>query len=149
MIQLRTTIVASGTAAAIELTDEQSAAVSSSKTPPVVVTIGAASARLRITRMGGTACIGLSKAARAQLAVEIGDEVDVTVAADEAERTVDVPGPLAAALASDSALQHAWDALSYTRRKELARGISEAKQEATQNRRLAKTLQELTPVPSE
>ena len=143
MIELRTTIVAFGPAAAIELTDFESAAVSPSKTPPVIVTIGAASARLRITRMGGAACIGLSKAARAALGVEIGDEVDVTIAADEAERTVDVPDPLAAALATDAALQRAWDALSYTRRKELARRISEAKQDATRDRRLAKALDEL------
>lgn len=143
MIALRTTIVAFGPAAAIELTDEESAAVSQSKTPPVVVTIGAASARLRITRMGGTACIGLSKAARAALGVEIGDEVDVTVAADEAERTVDIPDPLAIALATDPALQRAWDALSFTRRKELARGVAEAKQDATRERRLAKALDEL------
>ncbi|MHA6524177.1 YdeI/OmpD-associated family protein [Tessaracoccus sp. G1721] len=143
MIELRTTIVAFGPAGAIELTDEESAAVSPSKTPPVVVTIGDASARLRITRMGGAACIGLSRAARAALGVEIGDEVDVTIAADEAERTVDVPHQLADALAADAALQRAWDALSYTRRKELARGIAEAKQEATRERRLAKALEEL------
>lgn len=143
MIQLSTTIVAFGPAAAIELTDDESAAVSPSKTPPVVVTVGGASARLRITRMGGTACIGLSKAARAALGVEIGDEVDVTIVADEAERTVDVPPSLAGALAADAALQRAWDALSYTRRKELARGIAEARQEATRERRLAKALEEL------
>ena len=143
MIELRTTIVAFGPAAAIELTDDESAAVSPSKTPPVIVTVGAASARLRITRMGGAACIGLSKAARAALGVEIGDEVDVTIAADEAERIVDLPDPLAAALKDDDALRRAWDALSYTRRKELARGIAEAKQDATRERRLAKALDEL------
>lgn len=143
MIELRTTIVAFGPAAAIELTDDESAAVSPSKTPPVIVTVGAASARLRITRMGGAACIGLSKAARAALGVEIGDEVDVTIAADEAERIVDLPDPLAAALKDDDALRRAWDALSYTRRKELARGIAEAKQDATRERRLSKALEEL------
>ena len=143
MIQLRTIIVAFGPAGAIELSDEQAAELSPSKTPPVVVTIGGASARLRITRMGGTACIGLSKAARTALGLEIGDEVDVTIAADEAERTVDVPDQLAAALATDAALQRAWDALNYTRRKELARGIAEAKQDATRERRLAKALEEL------
>lgn len=143
MIELRTTIVAFGPAAAIELTDDESAAVSPSKTPPVIVTIGGASARLRITRMGGSPCIGLSRAARTALGVEIGDEVDVTIAADEAERTVDVPDALASGLATDAALQRAWDALSYTRRKELARGIAEAKQEATRERRLSKALEEL------
>ena len=60
-----------------------------------------------------------------------------------AERTVDVPPSLAGALAADATLQRAWDALSYTRRKELARGIAEARQEATRERRLAKALEEL------
>ena len=144
MIRFTTTIEATGPAASIPLTEQQATELSTAKTPPVLVTIGDASARLRVTRMGGPACIGLSKAARAQLGVEIGDVVEVSVSLDAAERTVELPPLLARALASDAAAAAAFEALSYTRRKELARGIAGAKQEATRQRRLAAVLAELT-----
>lgn len=142
-LQLRVTIEPYGPAAAIPLTEEQAARLSAAKQPPVVVTIGDRSARLRVTRMGGPVCIGLSKAARRDLGVEIGGEVDVTIELDEAERVVEVPPGLQQVLSADPHRQAAWDALSYTRRKELARGIAEAKQEATRLRRLDKVASEL------
>ena len=143
MIRFTTTIEATGPAASIPLTEQQATELSTAKTPPVLVTIGDASARLRVTRMGGPACIGLSKAARAQLGVEIGDVVEVSVSLDAAERTVELPPLLARALASDAAAAATFEALSYTRRKEMARSIAEAKQEATRQRRLAAALSEL------
>lgn len=142
-LELHTTIEPVGPAAAIMLTDAQVAELSTRKTPPVVVTIAGRSARLRVARMGEVICIGLRKAARAELGVEIGDEVDVSIAADERERTVEVPDELAAALDADPAARAAFDALSFTRRKEIARGIADAKQDATRQRRLAKALEEL------
>lgn len=143
-ISLTTEIVPKGPAAAIVLTDDQAGQLSSAKTPPVVVTIGTASARLRVASMGGERVIGLSKAARAELGVEAGDTVTVTITADEAERTVEVPADLAAALAADPAARAAFDRLSYTRRKEIARSLTEAKKAETRERRLAKVLTELT-----
>ncbi|GAA4780366.1 YdeI/OmpD-associated family protein [Microbacterium gilvum] len=142
-LTLHTTIHARGPAAAILLDDAQVAALGSAKNPPVVVTIGGATARLRIARMGGENMLGLSKAARAQLGVEIGDEVEVEIALDDAERTVEVPPELVAALAADGVARTAFEALSFTRRKEIARSIAEAKQEATRTRRLEKALADL------
>ena len=40
-------------------------------------------------------------------------------------------------------LREAWDALSYTRRKEMAHSIEGAKRDETRQRRLARTLEEL------
>ena len=72
-----------------------------------------------------------------------GDEVEAVIALDVAERTVDVPPLLAQALAADPAAAAAFGKLSFTRRKEIARGIADAKQEATRQRRLEKALAEL------
>ena len=47
------------------------------------------------------------------------------------------------ALAADDAARAAFDALSYTRRKEIARSIAEAKRPETRERRLAKAMEEL------
>lgn len=124
----------------------QVAELSTAKTPPVVVTIGERSARLRVARMGGAICIGMSKAARAQLGVEIGDEVDAKIALDDAERTVDVPADLAAALDADAQLRAAFEALSYTRRKEIAAGVAGAKRDETRRRRIEAAIADLRQV---
>jgi uncharacterized protein YdeI (YjbR/CyaY-like superfamily) len=142
-LRLHTILEPTGPAAAILLTDEQVASLGAGKAFPVVVTIGDRSARLRVARMGGANMIGLSKAVRADLGVEIGQEVDAVIAVDTAERTVDVPPALAEALDAEPALRAAFDGLSYTARKEHARSIAEAKQDATRERRLTKVLDAL------
>ena len=101
------------------------------------MTIGDRTARLRLAVMGGQNLIGLSKAARAELGVEIGDTVDAAIDVDTQERTVDVPDDLAAALDADPALRSAFDALSYSRRNEHARSVADAKKQATRERRIA------------
>lgn len=142
-LRLRTVLEPMGPAGAIVLTDEQVAALSTARAFPVTVRIGDRIDRLRLTRMGGQNLVGFSKAARAGLGVDLGDEFDVVITADTAERTVDVPEALAAALASDPAASAAFDALSSSRRKELARQIAEPKQEATRDRHLARVIAEL------
>lgn len=142
-LRLHTSLVPMGPAGAIVLDDAQVASLSTAKAFPIVVTIGERSARLRLARMGGQNLIGFSKATRAALGVDLGDEFDAVIAPDVAERTVEIPPALAEALASDPAAKAAFDALSYTRRKEIATSIADAKQDATRDRRLVKALDEL------
>ncbi|MFD5215324.1 YdeI/OmpD-associated family protein [Microbacterium sp. NPDC058345] len=142
-LRLHTVLQPMGPAGAIVLDDEQVAVLSTAKTFPVVVAIGDRIARLRLARMGGQNLIGFSKAVRAEMGVELGDEFDAVITADTAARTIDIPDALAAALESDAAAKSAFGALSYSRRKEIARTIAEAKQDATRERRLAKALEEL------
>ena len=97
-LHLTTTLEPRGPAAAIVLSDEQVAVLGDAKAFPVVVTIGASTARLRLARMGGENLVGLSKAARAELGVEVGQEVDVVLRPDDAPREVEVPAALAEAL---------------------------------------------------
>lgn len=142
-LRLNITLETRGPATAILLGDEQVAELSTAKAFPVIVSIGDATARLRLARMGGENMIGLSKANRALLAVETGDTVDVVITPDLAERTAELPAELVAALAADGVARRAFESLSLSRRKEMARSISEAKQAATRERRLAKVLEEL------
>lgn len=136
-LRIHTVLVPFGPATAIELTDAQVAELGGGKRAAVVVGIGERTARVRLAVMDGRNVIGLSKAVRAELGVDIGDEVDATVALDTAEREVEVPADLAAALEAEPSLRAAFDALSYTRRKELARGVAEAKRPETRERRIA------------
>ncbi|WP_144874763.1 YdeI/OmpD-associated family protein [Microbacterium sp. 1.5R] len=142
-LRVRTTLIGRGPAAALVLTDEQVSSLGAGKAFPVAVTIDGRTARLRLARMGGENMIGFSKAVRSDLGVEIGQEVDAVIRVDAAERTVEVPPPLAAALDADPALRAAFDALSPSARKEHARSVAEAKQDATRDRRIEKILDAL------
>jgi hypothetical protein len=137
-LRVHTVLAARGPAAAIQLTDEQVASFGAGKSFPVVVTIGGRTARLRVARMGGENLIGFSKAVRTEMGLDLDQEVDAVIRVDAAERTVDVPDELARALDAEPALRTAFDALSYTVRKEHARTVAEAKHDATRERRIAK-----------
>ncbi|MDF0532093.1 YdeI/OmpD-associated family protein [Tsukamurella sp. 8F] len=140
-LNVHVTLEPHGPATAIELTDAQVADLGGGKRAAVRVAVGDRSARLRLGVMGGRNLIGLSKAARAELGVEIGDTLDAVIELDDAQREVEVPEDLAAALDAD--LRAAFDALSYTRRKEYARGVVDAKRAETRERRIRAVVAEL------
>jgi hypothetical protein len=110
---------------------------------PVRVTVNGHTLRLRVARMGGENMIGFSKAARQEAGLEPGDEIDVEIALDDAPREVEVPAGLQTALDGDPDARRAFDALSFTHRKEYARWVAEAKKPETRDRRIAETLERL------
>ncbi|PCE14698.1 2-isopropylmalate synthase [Microbacterium sp. SZ1] len=142
-LRVHTTLVRRGPAAAIVLTDEQVSSLGAGKAFPVAVTIDGRTARLRLARMGGENLIGFNKAVRADLGLEVDQEIDAVIRVDSAERTIEVPPPLAAALDADPALRAAFDALSPSARKEHARQVADAKQDATRDRRIEKIVASL------
>ena len=66
-----------------------------------------------------------------------GQAVDISVELDDAPRTVDVPDDLAAVLAADTDARAAFDALSFTNRKEYVGWVTSAKRPETRQKRLA------------
>ncbi|HEY3765609.1 MAG TPA: YdeI/OmpD-associated family protein [Gaiellales bacterium] len=109
---------------------------------PVVGTINGAPFRGSTMPMGdGRHCVGFRKDERARAGgVEIGDSVTLEIARDDAPRTVDVPDDLADALAADPAVRAAFDAMSYTHRKEWAAAVADAKRPETRARRIAQAV---------
>ena len=93
----------------------------------------------------GVRCLfaGLSKAVRAELGVELNDEVTATIELDTAERTVEIPAALTEALAADPVARERFEALAFTHRKEYAVWIAEAKKEETRARRVTQALEML------
>lgn len=142
-LRLRQVLEPQGPATALVLTPEQVEELGGGTRAAVVVTIGERSARLRVASMGGCHLIGLSKSARADLGVQIGDEVVATVELDTAQRVVDVPDDLADALAA-AGVRSAFDRLSYTKRKEAARSVGGAKRPETRARRIEAIIAGLT-----
>lgn len=110
---------------------------------PVEATFDGVAYRGSIVSMGGLRCLGILKSIREQLGKGPGDTVTVTVARDEAERTVTVPDDLAAALDQAGVRDH-FDALSYSHRREYVQWIEEAKRPDTRARRVAQTVDRVT-----
>lgn len=131
-----------GPAGAFVLTDDQVARLGGgAKAFPVEVTIGAMTMKLRLARMGGENLIGLARAAREQVGVEIGQTLDVQIAADVSPRVVEVPADLATAFAADPGAAAAFERLAYSHRKEYVRWVTEAKREQTRIDRIAKAVE--------
>lgn len=93
----------------------------------------------------GTGChvILVRKDIRAAIGKTVGDTVSVAIQPDTEERIVEIPEPLAKALARNKKAADFFESLSYTNRKEYARWISEAKKEETRTKRLEATIGKL------
>lgn len=118
-------------------------AVFGAKRVPVKAVINGAEYRGSIARMGGTYMLGVPKEFRTRAGIAAGDHIVVTLEKDTAERMVEIPADLAAAL-EESGISKVFDALSYTLRKEHVRSIEDAKTPETRTRRIEKTIVLLT-----
>jgi hypothetical protein len=105
---------------------------------PVAGTINGVPFRGSTMPMGdGRHCVGFRKELRAQAGgVEDGDAVTIESARDDAPRTVETPPDLAAALDVNAAVRAAFEAMSYTHRKEWVQAVTDAKRPETRVRRI-------------
>ena len=113
------------------------------KRPAVTVTLKKHSYRTTIAPMGGVFLIPVSAEHRDAAGIKAGDLLDVNVELDEAPREVEVPADLAAAL-KKAGLLKAFDALSFTRRKEAVVAVESAKKQETRERRIEKVVADLS-----
>jgi len=108
---------------------------------PVRVTFDGVPYRGSIVRYAGTTMIGVTKAVIAEAGVSVGDMLEVVAETDDAPREVDVPEDLSKALRA-AKLMKAWEELSFTRRRELASAVAEAKRPETRQRRVDQAVAE-------
>jgi hypothetical protein len=87
--------------------------------------------------------MGVHKTTCDAAGVDLGDILDVVVARDERPRVLEIPPELDAAFRTEPALRERFEGLSFTRRKEMALPIGEAKRRETRDARLEKALAEL------
>ena len=125
-------------ATGIPVPAEVIAALGQGKRPKVIVTVGGHSYRSTVAAYGDVYMLPLSQEHRAAAGVEGGQTVEITLELDTQPRTVDVPDDLVAALAGRPGRRAAFDALSYTARKEHVRQVETAKAAETRQRRIDK-----------
>ena len=112
--------------------------------PKVQAVIAGQPYRGSLMPMGdGTYCLGVLKSIQEAAGVKQGDTVTVELELDKAPRVVELPADLAKAIARDKKASAAWDKLSFTNKKEMARGLEEAKKPETRERRLAAAIAQL------
>lgn len=121
--------------------------------PPDVTTALGGLKQMRVTgTLNGTAFrsntmpyrggfyLGLHKATREAAGAAIGDEVEIAITLDDSPRVLDLPPELEAAFNAEPALRQHFDALSFSRRRDLAGPINEARKPETRAARLEKAL---------
>jgi hypothetical protein len=126
----------------IEVPAHVMAALSEKKRIPVNVTLNGISYRSTIAVYGGKFFIPARKEIRDAAKLASGKRAHVTLEADTGARTVMVPSDLAKAL-SAAKLRPAFDALSFTRRKEHVAAVTEAKRPETRVARVEKVVKSL------
>jgi hypothetical protein len=112
--------------------------------PKVNAVIAGTPYRGSLMPMGdGTYCLGVLKSIQEAAGVGQGDAISIELELDTAPRTVELPSDLATALARDKKATAAWQALSFTNKKEVALSLEGAKRPETRERRLAQALDRL------
>lgn len=123
-------------ATGLQVPAEAVAALGTGKKPRVKVSLNGYTYRSTVAVMGGMFLIPLSAENREAAGVKAGESVAVSLELDTEPRLVDVPQDLTAALSGVPGATEAFDALSYSARKELVRQVESAKAFETRKRRI-------------
>jgi antitoxin component of MazEF toxin-antitoxin module len=142
-----TTIMKDGekNATGLEVPAEIISVLNAGKKPKVVITIKNYTYRSTVAVMGGAFMIPLSQEHRAAAGLQPGENVTVTLELDTEPRTVEMPADLAEAMAQHPGTAAAFEALSYSVRKEMVRQVESAKAAETRLRRIAAVIEKLAP----
>ncbi|MFF1264649.1 YdeI/OmpD-associated family protein [Streptomyces anulatus] len=144
-MKFSTTMFRTGNNTGIEVPEAVVEALGAGKRPPVNVTVNGYAYRSTIAPMGGQYLIPFSADKRAETGIGGGDAIEVELTLDTASRAVAPPEDLAAALAGAPGAAEAFAALPLSRQKAHVTSIEGAKAQETRERRIAKTVAELTP----
>lgn len=126
----------------IQVPEQMIETLNAGKRPLVRVTLNGYTYRGAIAVMGGEYWIALSAENRQAAGVQGGDALDVTLELDLAQRSVELPADLQAAL-DQAGLMPAFQGTAPSMQKEYVRQVTEAKAAETRARRIAKIVEKL------
>lgn len=137
-----TTVLGFGNHASIEIPDENLAKLGGSKRAPLKVTVNGYTYQSTATAMDGKCMVVFPTRDREAAGAKAGDTITVTLKLDDGYREVDMPTELTQALKARG-LSETFAALTYSKRKEFARQVRDAKADDTKQRRIEKILSEI------
>jgi bifunctional DNA-binding transcriptional regulator/antitoxin component of YhaV-PrlF toxin-antitoxin module len=135
----KTVVVGFGNHAAIEIPDEELAKLGGNRRAPLKITINKYTYQSTAAGVDGKCMVVFPTRDREASGAKAGDEIVVTLELDDGYREVVVPSELTNALAAHS-LTEVFHDLTYSKRKEFARQVAEAKGEETRTRRIMKII---------
>ena len=138
-VTYKTTVIGHGNHAALEIPDEILKALGANKRAPLKITINGYTYQNTATGVDGKCMVVFPSKDREGAKAKAGDLVEVTLELDAGYREVEMHPELVEALASVG-LRELFDALSYSKRKEFARQVNEAKADETRAKRIVKVL---------
>jgi bifunctional DNA-binding transcriptional regulator/antitoxin component of YhaV-PrlF toxin-antitoxin module len=137
-----TVVISFGNHASIEIPDKNLSEIEGNKRAPLKITISGYTYQSTATGVNGKCMVVFPTRDREASGAAAGDHVTVTLELDDGYRNVDVPAVLSEILL-EKGLSEAFHNLTYSKRKEFARQVVEAKAETTRNRRIEKILVQL------
>lgn len=132
-----TTIIGFGNHASIEIPPTNLKEIGGNKRAPLKVTVNEYTYQSTATGVDGKCMVVFPQRDRKAAGVASGDTVTVTLALDSGYREVVMPQELVDAL-SERKLAKKFHTLTYSKRKEFARSIAEARAAETRQRRISK-----------
>ncbi len=138
----KTVVLGFGNHASIEIPEQNLAEIGGNKRAPLKVTINGHTYQSTATAVDGVCMVVFPTRDREATGAKAGDTIIVTLELDDGYREVEVPEELAAAL-ENVKLSQVFHDLIYSKRKEYARLVAEAKAEDTRLRRIQKIIDSL------
>jgi uncharacterized protein YdeI (YjbR/CyaY-like superfamily) len=139
-VRYQTTVIGFGNHAALEVPDEVLAELGTNKRAPLKVTINGYDFQTTATGVDGKCMIPFAMKDREGSGTKAGDDIEVTVELDSGHREVEMHPELVSTLAV-AGLTEAFEALTYSKRKEFARQVNEAKADETRAKRIQKVIE--------
>lgn len=141
-VTYETEVLGEGNHASLLIPDWVLEKLNTNKRAPLKVTINGHTYQSTAVGVAGECRVVFPSANRLAANAKAGDMVEVTLELDAGVRAVEVPDDLVVALNS-SGLREVFEGLSYSKRKEFARQVAEAKAADTRLRRIEKVLASL------
>jgi uncharacterized protein YdeI (YjbR/CyaY-like superfamily) len=134
-----TTVIGHGNHAALEVPEEVLKELGTNKRAPLKVTINGYTFQTTATGVDGKCMIPFAMKDREGSNTKANDVIEVAVELDSGRREVEMHPELVKAL-KVAKLLDTFEALTYSKRKEFARQVNEAKTDETRERRIQKVL---------
>ena len=143
-IRFRTTLEpARGGGAVARIPEDQVAPLGGRKQMRVLGTVKGIAFRSSTMPYRGAFYLGVHKAIREEAGIEFGEPIEIELTRDSSPRVLALPVELEAAFKAEPELRKRFESLSFTRRREMAEPIDEAKRPETRARRLEAVLNRL------